>query len=298
MAELDADFLLGNPDLVQAVAPWCTTLDNLEIAIIVLAQPWMTDNGLRRAELEHQLDRLATDLPVGPTYFQRINRTTKSLEERGILSTTGSGRARRFAVTAEGFAALILNLRSLHADPTIDGSEFELKRAIVATWNQVHRRMLELPAELTQSPEIDAFFAQVEQLSIWGRPVISEQLIREAFDILGLIALQRARIHSLRAAALRQAGDARARTELVQGADLSQGMRDAEHPLADSPETLEMVRALATTSVPELQARARMARYDAYLHYLDHLTELHAGALATVDITRLRALARQGSGRP
>jgi 2-methylcitrate dehydratase PrpD len=99
------DFLLGNSDLVEPAAAWCIWLDNIELGILLLAQPWIAAGGLRRADLERQLQRLGGDMPIGPIYFQRVSRAVRSLEERDQVQGQGSGRGRRFTVTPQGFAA-------------------------------------------------------------------------------------------------------------------------------------------------------------------------------------------------
>src|SRR5262245_4080538 len=130
MLDPTPEVLLAHPELVQPVAPWCSWLENHELGILLLAQPWLAGKGLRRSELQEQLERMAAGLPVGPVYFQRVNRATEALEARGQLKSLGGGRERLYQTTAGGLGALILNLQVLRADPTVDGSEFELKRAL------------------------------------------------------------------------------------------------------------------------------------------------------------------------
>src|SRR5882757_4800099 len=122
MIDFSPDQLLQNPALVTPVAPWCDLLENLDLGIILLAQPWLVGIGLRRSDFERQLGQLAASLPLGPLYFQRISRAVAGLEKRGVLRGSGEGRDRRFALTPQGFAALIVNLHVLRADPTLDGS--------------------------------------------------------------------------------------------------------------------------------------------------------------------------------
>src|SRR4051794_29774524 len=182
-------FLLENPESVLVEAPWCAVLDNLELGILLLAQPWVVGAGLRRADLERQLARL--DLPLGSVYFQRVKRAVARLEEAGAMRGSGEGRARSFVVTPEGFAALLLNLCVLVADPTLDGSEFELKRSLVSMLDLLFDRLQELPVEAGLSPETEGFFEDVDRLAVRGEPVITEEVEGQALDVLRLIAEQR-----------------------------------------------------------------------------------------------------------
>jgi hypothetical protein len=187
--------LLDNPE-AAAEAPWCSTLDNLELGILILAVPWASAAGLRRAELERQLERL--DLPLGPLYFQRVKRAVARLEDIGALSASGEGRSRRFETTPEGFAALLLNLCVLRADPTLDGSELELKRTVVGLLNHLLEQVAELPeGEPLLSPPMERFFAAVEELTVFGQPVISDDIEDKALDVLRLIAEQRRQVERL-----------------------------------------------------------------------------------------------------
>ncbi len=284
-------FWFENPELIRAVAPWYARLENLELGILLLALPWIAGQGLRRADLERQLAALGPDLPVGPVYFQRVSRASAALEARGALGGRGRGRNRRFATTPEGFAALILNLRSLASDPTLDGSEFELKRSLVAMWNVVAERLVDLPAELQSGGEIEAFFARLEAIAVWGRPVVSDEVMAEAFDVVGLVERQRQRVRDLRAAAAAELERAEARARLVPAsllAPFTAAAAGSDRP-ADVGRVLETVRAIATHAVPALRARSTLVRYDAYLHYLDELTTLYTRELRIVDIGRFRA---------
>ena len=125
----------------DASPTWRSRIDNLELGILLFTQPWLAGDGLRRADLERLLGRLGADLPLGAIYFQRVKRAVTRLEEIGALRGLGEGRARRFVMTPEGFAAFLFNLRALHEDPTLDGSEFELKRALAAMWGLAFERL-------------------------------------------------------------------------------------------------------------------------------------------------------------
>jgi len=284
-------FWLENPELIRAVAPWYTRLENLELGLLLLALPWIAGQGLRRADLERQLAALGPDLPVGPVYFQRVSRAAAGLEARGALAGAGRGRRRRFSTTPEGFAALILNLRSLAGDPTVDGGEFELKRSLVAMWNVVAERLVDLPAELQDGGDVETFFARLEAITIWGRPVITDEVMAEAFDVVGLVERQRRRVGDLRAAASAELERAEARARMVPASLFEPLVAAAAggHRSADAGRVLDTVRAIATHAIPALRARSTLVRYDAYLRYLDELTTLYARELRVVDIGRFRA---------
>ena len=48
MTAITPQILLDNPELVEPLAPWCVILDNLELGILLVAQPWLAVDGLRR----------------------------------------------------------------------------------------------------------------------------------------------------------------------------------------------------------------------------------------------------------
>jgi hypothetical protein len=269
-------FLLQHPELVGPVAPWCSWLENHELGILLLAQPWLAGQGLRRSELQEQLERLAADLPLGPVYFQRVSRAAGVLEERGQLRAQGSGRQRRYQTTAEGFAALILNLQVLRADPTLDGSEFELKRALVALWNLVAQRMAGAADAVESSAEMGALLEALGRLRVWDQPVITEQVLFDGLDILRLIRTQRERLDGLEAEA-RQRLEAAAAPHRLMGPAPKPGRGGRREPA--SPvlmEALAMVRVVASGLAPRLAGEAALLRYRAYREYLDGLTKLYA----------------------
>ena len=290
MDDLSPAFLLENGDLVEPAAPWCVWLDNLELAILLLAQPWLADEGLRRAELERQLQRLGTDMPLGPVYFQRVSRTVTSLEERQQVHGSGTGRSRRFVVTSRGFAALILNLQVIRSDPTIDGAEFEFKRALVAVCNLVLEQLSSTPPDVEVGAGLAGFLDDVERLEVWGRPVVTENILADAFDVLHLIDVQRQRIHTMLTHAEQRFERARASTRLMRGAMF----RPSGGPTggARGPrEVGRLVRSLlpvAAGLAPELAARAAVTRYRTYLEYLDRLVTLYSARLDVVDLAMFR----------
>lgn len=277
-------FLLGNPDSVLAEAPWCGVLDNLELGILLLAQPWVVGAGVRRADLERQLARL--DLPLGPIYFQRVKRAVAGLEESGAMRGSGEGRARSFVVTPEGFAALLLNLCVLVADPTLDGSEFELKRSLVSLLDLLFDRLRELPVE--EGPETDGFFAAVERLAVLGERVITEDVEAQALDVLRLIAGQRRQVEALLAAAREGLDRAEAEPGTLASVDFM-GLGT----LTEAPEALAAIREVVTGVLPRLGRSATVLRYEGYLRYLDDLATLYAGELGTVGLHSFLA-ARRG----
>ena len=283
MGDHPGSFLLDNPELVTASAPWCTTFDNLELGILLLSQPWLAGDGLRRAELERQLTQLAHDLPLGAVYFQRVKRSVARLEAIGAVRGIGAGRSRRFLGTPCGFASLILNLRILRLDPTTDGSEFELKRALVAMWNLVFDRLSELPDEPALDSELESFFDDVQALKVLGKPAITDELVRDALDILGLIELQRERVAQLLEQSERRLEQLPSRANLFRSVDLAQLIHD--------PAAATAVRSLATSELPELNLRATAMCYQHYLTYLDELTKMYAQTLRVVNLDVMRQLA-------
>jgi len=80
------DFLPQNPAVVRLAAAWCTALDNIDLGILLLTQPWIAGEGLRRSDLERQLSEIGCEMPVGTVYFQRISRarTTQCAARYGL----------------------------------------------------------------------------------------------------------------------------------------------------------------------------------------------------------------------
>lgn len=300
MESAEPAFLLSRPELVTAGAPWCVRLGNLELGILVLAHPWLAGGGVRRAELERRLAALGRDLPLGPVglgpvYFQRVNRAVTRLEAIGALGRPEGAGSRRFAVTPPGFAALVLNLRVLEADPTVDGGEFELKRALVGLWSLVVRRVTELPEALEVGAEADRFFAEVEALEVLGRRVITDELVARALDVLSLVAEQRRRVEELEASAEARLRRLATGAELVTALDLG-SLSPAAGPAGN--ELAALIHALATGAAPRLALEAALLRYRGYLGYLDGLAELYARGLAgEPERPGLDALRRLAGGR-
>jgi hypothetical protein len=279
------DLLLSHPELVLSVAPWCSWLENQELVILLLAQPWLAGQGLRRSELQEQLERMSADLPIGPLYFQRISRAAEALVGRGQLAADGAGRSRRYRTTVAGFAALLLNLQVLRADPTVDGSEFELKRALVALWNLVTTRLGGLTGGMEGNPEMARLIEQLSRLKVWNRAVITDDVVAAAFDILRLIDTQRRRVAALEQQMRERQTAVDQRYHLV---DTPPRPRSTRPGKADLGETLAVVGVVATGVAPRLQAEATLLRYRAYVQYLEGLQKLYARELPVVDLAGVR----------
>lgn len=291
MESIKPDDLL-NSAITRSVAPWCATLDNLELGIALLAQPWIQGAGLRRSDFERQLSALASSLPLGHVYFQRINRVVSNLESRGVLLGLGDDRDRRFVLAPEGFAALILNLHVLQADPTLDGREFEFKLELVAHWNLTLDRLLTSMPDIVPPSSMQSFFERFEQLTVLGKPVITLQVIKDAFSLTRLIGHQRANVTRLKSQAEARLTETHALTEFLRTADLSQlnleGLTDQASLLRESPGLQEVLRTIATSGAPQLNARAQIIRYEAYLDYLERLEGAYLSQLKIVDINLFR----------
>jgi hypothetical protein len=195
-------------------------------------------------------------------------------------------------VTPRGFAALVLNLRVVVADPTVDGSEFELKRALVAMSNLVLERMSALPGEMRIGETLDGFLDEVEGLEIWGQPVVTAQLVAATMDVLGLIDAQRESVRVLLAGVEGRIQQLAARSEMLRDIDLGR-LADSLAPgsgrvLEEQPEAAAVVRRLATSELPGLELEAARVRYRSYLAYLDDLAEGYGRELRVVSLARLR----------
>ena len=297
VSDVSPSFLLDHPELVEPAAPWCVWLDNLELGVLLLAQPWIGGGGLHRADIERRLGRLGdADLPIGPVYFQRVNRAVAALESRGQLAGEGAGRRRAFVITPQGFAALILNLQVLRADPTVDGSEFELKRALVAMWNLVLERLVEWAEKIDLGPEMSEMFEGLDRLEVWGQTVITARVVADAFNILRLIGVQGEHVQKLRRAAELKVEQTNGQADMSRGAELSRLLQSARlaKQRRTAATTVETVRGLAAGTMPQLEASTQIARYTAYLRYLESLAGLYSRELKVVDVSAFRsALARR-----
>lgn len=285
MADHEITLLLTRPEIVTPEAPWCTALDPVELAILLVAQPWIAPDGLRCAELERRLSELDLLVPLGPVYFQRVRRTADLLEIRGQLRGDGPPRSRRFVSTAEGFAALVLNLQHLRGDPTLDGREFELKRTLVSTSALVLDSLADSSEDALVDPGFDRFFAEASRVQIWGRRVLTTRVLRAAFDVIGLVRSQRAEVLEMLERALLHHQHCREATALVDLDAVPLGTRPADRAPTSAPHGLfARVRALASTRLPEMAASTAVERYRAYLGYLDRLEALYAERLRLAGI--------------
>ncbi len=81
-------------------------------------------------------------------------------------------------------------------------------------------------------------------------------------------------------------------TEFFRTADLSQlnveGLADQVALLKESPALQEVLRTIATSGAPQLNARAQVIRYEAYLAYLDRLEHTYSSELKIADINLFR----------
>lgn len=296
MVEFTPRFLLNNPQVMKPVAKWCVALDNLELALVLVLQPWAVDGGGRtRAQLERIVAEMAAQLPLGAVYFQRISRAVSELERRGLIKGTGDGRNRLFVETPEGFAAVIINLLTLRDDPTINASEFEFRREIVAVWSLLFQRVTEsissLP-ELKVSSDLKSFYEAVDQVCILGKQVITPEIVTDAFSITGLINRQREHVTGLRSQVEQQLPEARQQTELMRAVDISKLNVDELRQIPmfrENPNlAIELVRACGTSSLLPVALEARVARYDAYLRYLDSLAAIYGRELQIFDFEAFR----------
>lgn len=292
VTDLTPEFLLANPNIVTPVAPWCRFLDNLDLGILLIAQPWDAIGELRRADLEQRLKQLALGLPLGAIYFQRINRAVAELENAGSLRGKGKERARTYRATPEGFAALILNLNVLRADPTLEGGEFEFKREMTAYWNLAAQGLVDAPAPPTPLPGMPEFFEAVDRVSVLGRPVMTPEVIEHTFDVSWLLRLQRRQVEQLEAQAKKRLEETITQAEFLRATDVSRldfsELGEHGDALKKNPAFLAVIRQLATSDAPVRSLRAQIARYRAYMAYLNELEATYAPAFNVVKMESFR----------
>jgi hypothetical protein len=224
-------------------------------------------------------------------YFQRVSRASAALVGAGALRAEGEGRGVRLRVTPEGVAALILNLRLLRSDPTLDGSEFELKRGLVAIWATVSEQVEqveELEVGAPADPGEDVF-AAAERVELLGQRVLTDSLVQDTLDVQRLVVRQRERVLELRRVALARCADVTRLGEQLRSRQLHHVA--AGRGLAPAGELLAALKVVAFRTVPRLHLEAALARYDHYLRYLDALSALYARELTVVDLRALRRLA-------
>ena len=134
--------------------------------------------------------------------------------------------------------------------------------------------------------------AALARLEVWGQTVITDQVVEGAFDILRLIATQRARVTELEERARqRQAANA----ELGHMAELRPAPRrgmGASQPAVD--QALAMAQMVAAGVARGLEAQVGVQRYQAYDAYLAGLERLYSRELPVVDLAVMRRAFRGG----
>jgi hypothetical protein len=116
--------------------------------------------------------------------------------------------------------------------------------------------------------------------------VITARVVADAFNILRLIGVQGEHVQKLRRAAELRIEQTGAQADMSRGAELSQQ--------ATAARVVETVRTLAAGAMPQLEAAAQIARYTAYLRYLESLAGLYSSELKVPDISAFRgALTRR-----
>jgi hypothetical protein len=174
----------------------------------------------------------------------------------------------------------------------VDGTEFELKRALVAMWNLVLERLLEWPEEVDIDPGMMQLFEGLDRLEVWGQAVITARVVADAFNILRLIGAQGEHVQKLRRAAELRIEQTNGQADMSRGAELSRLLQSAG--LAKEERTaetiVETVRDLAAGTMPQLEASAQIARYTAYLRYLESLAGLYSRELKVVDVSAFRSV--------
>jgi len=301
MKQLTPSFLLDNPSLVQPIAPWCIPLESHELGILLMAQPWVVGSGVRRADLEKQLSEMFRDFISKPIYFQMVKRSVEKLEQCGSLKGLGKGRNRKFVLTPEGFAALIINIQVVRADPTIDGSEFEFKRELVAMWNIMMDRIVETPLEFSIPQAIVDFFKVIDEIRIWNQPVITVDVMKDAFNVQKLITGQRESLNMELQKLESSLENAKIQADYLKNVDFSQldltslG-KDLLSILKGNPDLLRIIIKLSTTAMPQISIQGKIVRYHQYIKYMDALSEMYQKELKIVDINILRQRIAAGGG--
>jgi hypothetical protein len=143
----------------------------------------------------------------------------------------------------------------------------------------VMERLMDQPGEVDLPPEIAGFFAEVEQLTVLGQRVITDEVAQEALDVLRLIASQRVRVGELLQEARRRLVKAESGAAVFRALHLSR--LEAE---------MFVRGASFVQDVPRLNHRAAVLRYEHYLRYLDELGALHARELKGDPLDAVRAL--------
>jgi hypothetical protein len=291
-AEHGPERFLEHP-AIGVLAPWCVRLDNLELVIALALQPVLAPKPLRRAELEEQLMRLADRLPVGPVYLQRVIRAVARLEEAGILRGAGAARSRRFTLTPEGFAALLVNLRVLDADPTIDGGEFELKKEIVSVWHlTIDQAKHEGGLSIAVGSQLREFWDQVVQVSIGGLLVMPPDVVEDTLNLFRLIDRQRQRVLLLVERERIELKRDEEQVAFFRTADFATVAAMAPPGVNMTPELWEGMRLAAQTNAFVHTSRSKLLRYQSFLGYLNSLDALYRPEFKDIEFEDLRRLAK------
>lgn len=258
-------------------APWARPLDNLQLWTSVCTAPWAAPDGFRIAALEHVMSSMASGAHLGPVYFQRVSRTVGDLVDSGILHALGVARARRYSLTPEGFAAVVLNMSACIADPTIAGDAFESRRVLAES----QPALFELldGTSVAVPPKLARFFARVDAVELLGQRVMTREVVAEAFSVHALVLRQIAHVSRLRAGAVTEVE----RTRMTIGANpdpraMQQALVEAFGGAASgfSLDALQIASRLASGPAVMRAAEANVFRYDHALAYLERLREFYS----------------------
>lgn len=286
--------LLGHPAVLKT-APWCRQLDPFELAVVLSLMPQGFGRDASCAELLVRVSEMGGTIALGKAYFQRVNRTVGHFVKWRIAGVSGRGTRRAFHLRPEGFAALVLNVRRLDADPTNDPSEFELKREVVTVWALMLDQLKDLPAARPPPVMLD-FLEHVDELTVGRRRILTPDVIEETFDIFAFIGRQRRQVESSLTAIEGLVTMVETSAVAFQGVDL----RELVHPDlvddADAASVLEVAAQLMTTRLPSLVLRARALRYRRYLDYLDDLVGMYGETFKGVDLGAYRRFRDQRAG--
>jgi hypothetical protein len=271
-------------DTTTSIAPWCRRLEPMEMSLLLIAVPFI--GPVRRADFPRRLSDVGiTESLIGALYFQRIDRTVEQFVKIGAMEHEGASREKAYRTTAKGFAAILLNLSVLDRDPTLDGTEFELKREIAAALHVgIGAAIAAVPHLPAQSPARQ-FFEELFKLEVLGRSVVSNELLVSAADVHALINRQRQNVGKRLERVQREANEMHALRRILGAAGLGGAVKSGlvqEAPaFLSQPEFLGVATALATSGAPEAEVQSRILRYQAYTAYLDRLSELYGKAAAT-----------------
>jgi hypothetical protein len=250
----------------------------MELWAALFTAPWVDEDGPRVATIERHLATMGIGLPLGPVYFQRVNRLVADLAECHILKARGADRARQYSLTPEGFVAVVLNMSATFADPTVEGIEFELKRVIAETQAAL-AGLFTAPEDVEIPPRLAKFFSDVDEVELLGKRVMSRDVAIEAFSIHALVERQIRHVRRLHAAADAQVHQARAAATIeADPRALEEAFRVAfgTPELRLSADTLRMAVQVARSPAATSAAEANALRYVHELAYLEELARHYA----------------------